>query len=289
MPEPSPNALTDSIIENDKNLDRMVKDYGEQIKDLVPPLMEAIKNLRDSEGKIRPEIVNMSFVADLLVQAGILEWTEIDSYLIEAAQDTQKKTEELYKDDDSQQELLNLDLILTPSDQEIFQIIQDIKDGAKLTFARITENMQVAVYSQLLSMQFSSVPLDDAASILAARQHISHNWAKTWLNTTMSGVQRRIELQQGQKLEDAGAEVFYMYLGPDKGKVRDFCKVLVGQAIRSKDLGKFKPPGGLAFPTHCGGYNCRHQLSPVTKSYIKRRKVEIVTKRTIDKANAAGG
>lgn len=63
-----------------------------------------------------------------------------------------------------------------------------------------------------------------------------------------------------------GLPYVYAYVGPDDGKIRDFCKQLVGRAVSETYMRRLDNGQGLPVRDFCGGYNCRHSWAPLLRA-----------------------
>lgn len=84
---------------------------------------------------------------------------------------------------------------------------------------------------------------------------------KTEVSTTIAGFQRSVSQKKAQ---DVGLELF-LYLGPDDDVTRPFCEERVGQVFDIDQIRDWDNGQGLPADIYLGGYNCRHQLVPVTE------------------------
>lgn len=73
----------------------------------------------------------------------------------------------------------------------------------------------------------------------------------------------------------SGLDYVYLYIGPRDGKVRDFCKQLVGRACTLRYISRLDNGAGLPVREYCGGYQCRHSWSPITRPEAIARGAEV--------------
>jgi hypothetical protein len=74
---------------------------------------------------------------------------------------------------------------------------------------------------------------------------------------------------------DTGLPYVYLYDGPRDGKMRDFCKQLVGRAVSTGYMARLDNGMGLPVRDFCGGYNCRHFWSPMLRSEANADGIEV--------------
>jgi len=86
----------------------------------------------------------------------------------------------------------------------------------------------------------------------------------TELNTSLAAFDRAVT---AKKAEDLGIELF-IYQGPTDKITRPFCRHLLDKSpaiYTIDDIKAMDNETGLDVLTYGGGYNCRHQWSPITK------------------------
>lgn len=84
---------------------------------------------------------------------------------------------------------------------------------------------------------------------------------KTELNTSTIAFSRAITQK---KANDLGL-THYLYVGPNDKITRPFCKARVGKVFTWEEIKKWDNGQGLPATIYCGGYNCRHDLRPITE------------------------
>lgn len=88
-----------------------------------------------------------------------------------------------------------------------------------------------------------------------------------------------------QSAAEAGAEL-YLYLGPVDRITRGFCAQLADLVLTRPQIGRLDNAQTAASPLFTGGgYNCRHQFSPVTPALVKGLGLTMATDDDIDRAN----
>jgi hypothetical protein len=83
---------------------------------------------------------------------------------------------------------------------------------------------------------------------------------KTEINTTLMAYQRIVHQEKADK---AGITKF-LYIGPDDEVTRPFCQERVGGIFTQEEIDSWDNGQGLPANIYLGGYNCRHQLRPVS-------------------------
>lgn len=86
-------------------------------------------------------------------------------------------------------------------------------------------------------------------------------YGETTLRTALAGMNRSMTLS---KSEELGLELF-VYLGPDDEVTRPFCEARVGKVWTRQEIDEWDNGQDLDAAIYCGGYNCRHQLSPISE------------------------
>jgi hypothetical protein len=149
------------------------------------------------------------------------------------------------------------------SEEAIFQLA----DFESQKIAKTLESFQVDVKASLYRSYILGEPVqvDDLFNDFGER---TFNNLRAELNTAMSTFARTVTAEAAQ---DAGFEL-YLYIGADDSVTRDFCGELLSkdppiytaEEIDSMDNGQL--PDVM---TTGGGYNCRHQWSPVSLEFAK--------------------
>jgi hypothetical protein len=90
--------------------------------------------------------------------------------------------------------------------------------------------------------------------------------SETIENTSLSGFYRALTVS---KSEELGLDLF-VYLGPEDEVTREFCAERVGKVYSREEIDRWDNGQGLDVWTYLGGYNCRHQLSPISLEDAER-------------------
>lgn len=83
---------------------------------------------------------------------------------------------------------------------------------------------------------------------------------KTELNTSLMAYQR---IAHQEKAKKAGVTK-YLYIGPDDDVTRPFCGERVGKVFTQEEVDAWDNGQGLPANIYLGGFNCRHQLRPIS-------------------------
>lgn len=83
---------------------------------------------------------------------------------------------------------------------------------------------------------------------------------RTEINTSAAGFSRTMTQK---KAEDLGFDLF-IYLGPDDSLTRDFCDERVNKIFTREQVNSWPDQQGLPANIYLGGYNCRHDLRPIS-------------------------
>ena len=291
-----PDAITSLNVNQEETFRKISNEYQQTLKNVVPGLMDFVKaNYIDKTKTFTPGVlVTVQMVTDLLDRVGLGQWFQIDKYLGEAAKMSADVLKDIYPE-----------MMFTPANLSLAQSIQQTKSVTELEFGRVSSAMTRAVMNELLSMQLIPRPLKAVSVVFAEQQNLSKEHANTILNTAMAMQQRTTAIAGGKALEKVfpDEERWYFYGGPTgvvgqtkaqrrksgKGIIRPFCNHLVNKAIRQTDMGKLNNnnKGAQDFSIYGGGYNCRHSLNPVRKTWVDITKTPIVDSKTIEKANRA--
>lgn len=88
---------------------------------------------------------------------------------------------------------------------------------------------------------------------------------KSELNTATAGFSRSMTQK---KAADLGFELF-LYLGPDDQVTRPFCRTKVNKIFDRQQIAAWNNGTDLPADIYCGGYNCRHDLRPISQERAK--------------------
>lgn len=107
-------------------------------------------------------------------------------------------------------------------------------------------------------------PIDVSQVVANVSDRIESN-ITTEFTTALMGFNRAVNMA---KADDFGLSLFW-YEGPDDDLTRPFCAEHVGGVYTKEDIAKWDNGTDLDPAIYLGGYNCRHQLVPVTEKYAK--------------------
>lgn len=137
------------------------------------------------------------------------------------------------------------------------------------------------VRDSLLSMVVDT-PKDQAMSNLAQSLQRGAGSLQTEVRTKISQFGRSVNMIAS----DAVGIDLYLYTGPKDGITRNFCKALINKVLTKDQLSKLNNNQGLSVRSSCGGYNCRHSLSPVTSNFVELANLELAKSKDIADANS---
>ena len=130
------------------------------------------------------------------------------------------------------------------------------------------ENRIVTHVDDLRSTIMRSVIVGETPDIRQLREDFGSGIAaniETEVRTGVQGFNRTLTLA---KAEEADLDLF-IYLGPDDKITRPFCDARVGKIFTRKEIAQWDNGQGLPADIYLGGYNCRHQLRPVSPEMAK--------------------
>ena len=137
---------------------------------------------------------------------------------------------------------------------------------------------------QGLQSSITGENLDAVTERLARTMEISVPRAVTEARTQIAVFDRSVVAQSAA---EAGAKLF-LYVGPIDGITRDFCDALVGHVFTIEQIGRLDNGQMPTSPLYsAGGYNCRHQFTPMTPALVEALGLPMGTDEMVDAANAA--
>ena len=156
------------------------------------------------------------------------------------------------------------------ADQTISGIYDDV----------ILPDVQRSVRDALSSAAFTMEP-SDVISGLDAALRSAEGRQITEARTRISSYGRELTAIAA---EEAGLN-HYLYLGPQDGITRSFCKEIVGKVYTETQVGAMRNYQLEPVLTRGGGYNCRHSWSPVSEELIESANLERGTDADVRRAN----
>ena len=130
------------------------------------------------------------------------------------------------------------------------------------------ENRIVTHVDDLRSTIMRAVIVGEVPDISQLRSDFGSRVAaniETEIRTGIQGFNRTMIIA---KAEEAGLDLF-IYLGPDDKITRPFCDARVGGIFTREEIAGWDNGQGLPADIYLGGYNCRHQLRPVSREMAK--------------------
>lgn len=128
--------------------------------------------------------------------------------------------------------------------------------------ARSAQRIRIGLESNIGLMSLTEV-----AQAIGSAEQAAIPGTITEARTTLAEGDRFANEVVRESVDPDGEDTLLAYLGPDDGITRDFCSHLVGKAFAIND---FAAANNHQTPTHPrysgGGYNCRHDVTPVPNS-----------------------
>lgn len=125
----------------------------------------------------------------------------------------------------------------------------------------LTDDLGAVIFTQVVTGQTPDVDslIDSFGSSTVAN-------IKTEINTSTAGFSRAITQK---KADDLGFDLF-IYLGPDDGITRPFCEARVNKIYDKGQIAGWNNGTDLPAGIYLGGYNCRHDLRPISPERAQR-------------------
>jgi len=156
---------------------------------------------------------------------------------------------------------LGKDLPFSGIDAQIIeQLIQFEVTATANKINTYVDDMRAVVYRQVISGVRPSI-----AQIVDTKNRELTNQIETELNTNMAGFSRSVTLK---KAEEIGSEYFY-YVGGLIPTSREFCIERDNQVFSAEEVSSWDNGQGVPVIPYLGGYNCRHDLRPVTETWAR--------------------
>lgn len=158
-------------------------------------------------------------------------------------------------------EVVNKDHVLNDADYTIAETLInfDTKVIANKAYA-LTDDLSATIMRQVITGETPDVNqlIDDLGSRTVSQ-------IKTELNTATMAFSRSVTQAKAKSL---GLK-YFLYIGPDDKITRPFCKARVGKVFTLEEIEKWDNGTDLPAKQYLGGYNCRHDLRPVSEERAK--------------------
>lgn len=136
------------------------------------------------------------------------------------------------------------------------------KQAIRDSIAGYAGNVGAGILNNSLSV--FKTPVEDILEQAEGRVFTGMN---TDLKTQVSAFNRVIQYEQARR---AGVNSF-LYAGPKDERNRPFCAERVNKTFSREEIATWDNGQGLPADIFCGGYNCRHELVPVSVSRSQTR------------------
>ena len=140
-------------------------------------------------------------------------------------------------------------------------VILDAIDTIDLSFKKLNQRLQTRLNRDLNDIVSKGLNKEQIASLLIQSIDVYKHNIRTLTNTIGKGLSRAINIS---KDITSGVKVFE-YIGSQYPE-RPFCKLLLGKKFTIQQIQRINEIGngqGLDVFAYCGGYNCRHQWTPI--------------------------
>lgn len=107
----------------------------------------------------------------------------------------------------------------------------------------------------------------DVDALVEGHSTTTINQINAELNTATSGFYRSITQAKAKEL----SVDLFAYVGPQDGITRPFCKARVNKIYTSEQIAKWDNGTNLPADIYGGGYNCRHDLVPMSRERAEQR------------------
>ena len=157
--------------------------------------------------------------------------------------------------------------------------LQAIVDGQTAEVAKVF-GAAASEMRQLLAVATTStnaISLADLEEAVAAKLDATISKARPAIDAAVMGAGRFATVFATEQASDAeGFDFVYLFEGPLDKTTRPFCRQHLGKAYTKAALDRLRNGQLEPVSTFCGGYNCRHDLTPLLVATARRQGVEIV-------------
>lgn len=146
------------------------------------------------------------------------------------------------------------------------QAVEEIIKFDESAIANKVYQLTDSLSSTLMRQVITGAKLDTEMLIEEFGKKTAAN-IQTELRTATSGLYRSMTQA---KAKEIGVE-FLVYVGPDDGITREFCKARVDKIFTRAAVSKWDNGTPLPAEIYGGGYNCRHDLVPISREKAEQR------------------
>ncbi len=107
----------------------------------------------------------------------------------------------------------------------------------------------------------------DADEIAANYSQAARRELQTELDTTVAGYYRSVTQAKAREFDIQ----YFVYIGPNDGITRPFCAARINKVYTRAQIAKWDNGTRLDAAIYGGGYNCRHDLVPISKERAEER------------------
>jgi hypothetical protein len=146
--------------------------------------------------------------------------------------------------------------------ESLIKLDTSIMEGEILKTA---DQVASTVMRQVIGGQ--KLDVDELASgfSVAARRNL-----QTEITTSISGYHRSVTQAKAKELDIN----YFVYIGPQDGITRPFCKSRINKVYTKEQIAKWDNGTNLSAAIYAGGYNCRHNIVPLSKERAEQRVAE---------------
>ncbi len=272
----TPSELLTASLQNDTLLDGLLAKYARRILGLQTKLVQFVRENRGQDGRVAVALNSYGLLEQELQRAGFDSFYNYSDLLEESGNSALSFVEGMPEGE----------LIAQASRQSLAASFEEATENVNREIQTLGRGIVQALKAEMEIATVLPRPISGIAANISNAVGVAQGRARTIVNTALASIQRGVLSRAMDSLESQGVGMYGYYTGPQDGKTRPFCKVIVGKAIRIKDTARLSPGRGLTFRRNGGGWNCRHSLVPVTIGWIKLNNVEIADSTDIARANA---
>jgi hypothetical protein len=256
-----PASLLTAWKSQDKRISSLVDEYTTELGDLRKELIGVLRRLpRTADGLLSNE-VTPEFVYQVLNATSWPEYVRgLDSLF------TPEKVGNLAVDPE------NL-LDVASSANAVRKALHLSHMELAKVHAKLSQQLLVVVQT----MTVSNLQPSQVSSLIAASMpdgKLTKKQAQAAVETALSGLQGELQQEAGKLL--GSRKKYWLYLGPEDRKNRDFCATFVGKALSDKEFKKLKNGTNLPAQQYGGGYRCRHTWLAVSERYVLQNNITVV-------------
>jgi hypothetical protein len=180
----------------------------------------------------------------------------------------------------------------------------DIKNIVNTTVQLMSPGFSLGQSSMVVALESAGVKsiqqlmLSDTSR--AVRTAVVNAATSGDVNTTITQLEDELASSSGRQIAEARTKLsefnrglmaisadaanleYYMYTGPKDAITRPFCRKVIGKVVTASDMKNLNNGQSSSALLRGGGYNCRHSWTAVSKAFVDKLNLPVLTTKEIE-------